>query len=1506
MNKKIICFVILTLFVLWTMVFAASASISSVSQRPLIINDAGAFKSETNLTINNPGSAFSTWVKISVTGKTAYMESIGTLNSGNNTKPVHVLELNNDGDNVTFQVFDNSGGTGTALASTTVSQKKIRHWKVYVVNDMHVDVGFTNYQEDLKNNIWPGYIDNAFTYISQTNSWAPNDQFRYPIEGSYMLFGSAWNARNADWIETLKSYMANGRMAYSASYFNECMENLGPEELARFGYYSQRFGLDKLGTPSNKVLFKSDDPGLSWANIDAMAESGIKYFMMRFNSDSCVWDRNAYPWLFYMQGRNPANKVLAYDGPTYNIDEYNFQSTDSNVTFNNLINGIMNNYQKSSYPSDAILSSFCPYGDNCGINPQVKNTIQAVNAKTDSQGRDYVYPQIINSTTGDFFSYVDSNFSGSIPTYKGNIENWWNYGAASTAYETAVNKANKSKLPAAETFATFANMAVANQKYPYENLYNAYENMFLYDEHTWGPPNCALDDQWRWKRNTAITSNTLSDNVLNSSLAAINTLIPTTDKTIVVYNSLSWTRSDIVKVKQSDLYAHFDITDPETSTTVKYQKLSDGTVAFTASNIPGLGYKTFKVTSRADDPVYTTTVTATVNTLENSYFKITFDSSGAISSIIDKANGNKEMVDSTAPYKMNQFIYYTTDYGDTRNRTSGYNVKTTNPILSATLTGTSGAVCGIMAADGAPALGASSVKRSVILYDSIPRIDIINDVVKTDAQATGSQDEEGFFTFPLNVSNFMLKHEMPVGDFWPHVDSNINNSANEQFYTSSTDHYTVNKWIDASDQSSYGITLSPLNAPLVQYGQRRSFLFSTTYNTAKPWIYSYVFNNKWNVNFQKTQPGPVSFKYSLQSHGGADWKAGRADKFGAVASASLIGTVIAGSQSGGYNGTKSQFISIDKDNVIMTTAKLAEDNGEGFILRFNETLGQDTTVNLDLSWLAPSLAIETDMVENDRSSMTLSGNMLTFSIKGYGWKTIRFKKGSAPGQVSGVSAKLDSTGTQITWNDLGDSSLAYYEVFRSTNSSFTPGVGSYITSVSTNHYFDNQVKSGVNNPYYYKIRAVRAGYKGTPSAVAQALNGSIGDTTAPSAPVLKADYVYTNRVSVSWSPSTDNVKVAGYRVYRDGTQIRDVAAFINSDLDSPVQANRTYTYTVKAYDVAGNLSAASNGVTVTTQIGTVVPGNIAPQASITASSQYNSSYSPANVADGVIGSQDIGEWASNGELNPWIQLNWSSSVSISSIVIFDRNNLTDNANGGTLYFSDGSNINVTGIPADGTGKQVTFGTKNITWVKFQVSGGQGLNVGLSEIQVFAGTGPTPTQGPSLFSSGFESGDPQPTWSDSIEVSSNVIGYLSGINPECSVRTGETSHTGNTSLMFSGTDNNATTSFCYFKVFDVNIPITSTTKLSYWFYPQMALALGVAVDFVCTDGTTLRDSGAVDQNGISMHPGNFRGAINTWNQVQCNVGQWLNGKTIARILVGYDYGPLTGQFRGYIDDILINN
>ncbi len=184
---------------------------------------------------------------------------------------------------------------------------------------------------------------------------------------------------------------------------------------------------------------------------------------------------------------------------------------------------------------------------------------------------------------------------------------------------------------------------------------------------------------------------------------------------------------------------------------------------------------------------------------------------------------------------------------------------------------------------------------------------------------------------------------------------------------------------------------------------------------------------------------------------------------------------------------------------------------------------------------------------------------------------------------------------------------------------------------------------------------------------------------------------------------------------------------------------------------------------------------------------------------------------------------------------------------------------------------------------------------------------TPNQ-TDLFYTSFETSQTQPTWSDTIDWSTCISGYHSGINPECSTRQ-EQAHSGTTALMYSGSAGGCGSDYVYFKVFSVNIPITSATKMSYWIYPQQTNGMYVAVDYHCTDGTTLRDSGAVDYNGYSMHPNAGHGGhlpLNAWTDIECNVGLWLAGKTVDKIWVAYDHPNSSGQFRGYIDDIRITN
>jgi chitodextrinase len=101
-----------------------------------------------------------------------------------------------------------------------------------------------------------------------------------------------------------------------------------------------------------------------------------------------------------------------------------------------------------------------------------------------------------------------------------------------------------------------------------------------------------------------------------------------------------------------------------------------------------------------------------------------------------------------------------------------------------------------------------------------------------------------------------------------------------------------------------------------------------------------------------------------------------------------------------------------------------------------------------------------------------------------------------------------------------------------------------------------------------------------------------GDTAAPSTPTnLSATAVSASAINLSWTASSDNVGVTGYKIFRGGVQVG--TSVTNSYSDAGLSASTQYTYTVSAYDAAGNNSSQSTSASATTQAGTVgASGNI--------------------------------------------------------------------------------------------------------------------------------------------------------------------------------------------------------------------------------------------------------------------------------------------------------------------------
>jgi len=137
-----------------------------------------------------------------------------------------------------------------------------------------------------------------------------------------------------------------------------------------------------------------------------------------------------------------------------------------------------------------------------------------------------------------------------------------------------------------------------------------------------------------------------------------------------------------------------------------------------------------------------------------------------------------------------------------------------------------------------------------------------------------------------------------------------------------------------------------------------------------------------------------------------------------------------------------------------------------------------------------------------------------------------------------------------------------------------------IASVTTTSYSDAGLTASTS--YRYRVRATDAagnlsGYSSTATATTPALP----DTMPPSVPTgLQASSVTASSVTISWTPATDNVGVTGYRVFRDGIEIASGSQV--SYADSGLVASTTYSYTVAAFDAAGNVSAPSAPLAVTT------------------------------------------------------------------------------------------------------------------------------------------------------------------------------------------------------------------------------------------------------------------------------------------------------------------------------------
>ncbi len=781
----------------------------------------------------------------------------------------------------------------------------------------------------------------------------------------------------------------------------------------------------------------------------------------------------------------------------------------------------------------------------------------------------WAYPRLLCATMDMFFDDIVRQMRpGQVKSFAGDGNNQWADQDANDAWALGHARRLAESIPTAEKFATIAQI-VAGGGNSWTDLYQAYHRLLTWHEHTNAIDFIAPDLERMRRYETELEENRemireseeFAARVWASAQQRITARISRESQaSLIVFNALARPRTDAVRVEAGVLVPGDRIVDPASGREIPWQVMPEGGSLFVAVGVPSLGYKTFAVRrgdersttlcvvncdaerrtilggeamtekekpSEGGTPTGQTMGQSPAATLENRFFTLTFDpGTGTITSIWDKQR-KAELVDQQAPHRFNEYLYERFETADWKAPTTWHRVR------AATLKSSSGPVAQVMQVQAHP-VGVERLTQTVVLYTDLPRIDFTLDLVKAPSGRRDKQpnsDPRGkeslYVALPLAIRNPQVKHELP---------GCVSEPVRDLFDGANTAFYAVQHFADLSN-GRYGVSVSAADSSLVQYDRPRSTPIGpagedkfektkTPITTGR--LYLYLMNNMFDVNVRWDQPGPAHFAYSVRSHDG-DWRQGKADEFGWDAANPLLAIEVHGKCRGTLPGANS-FVLIDQENVECTTVKPAEANGAGFILRFVETRGRQTTATVALPLLAPlASASLVNLVEDDRQCGTtlrvvncdaarrstigdgttsekekppeggtptggemsqsptcerLPGNRIALKLPPYGVKTIRVVcQAAAPASVPDLTARAASDmEIALSWGlPSATDGLSHYHVYRGTKPDFQPGLLNLVARPAGTSCVDRpQLHYGgwINNrlepdtAYYYRVAAV--------------------------------------------------------------------------------------------------------------------------------------------------------------------------------------------------------------------------------------------------------------------------------------------------------------------------------------------------------------------------------------------------------------------------------------------------
>ena len=416
---------------------------------------------------------------------------------------------------------------------------------------------------------------------------------------------------------------------------------------------------------------------------------------------------------------------------------------------------------------------------------------------------------------------------------------------------------------------------------------------------------------------------------------------------VVVFNSLSWKRTDPVQFKMNfgpeeakdiQVYTENNTLVPVQLSDKKYNDngfLQSVKVHLIAENIPSIGYKTFyiKVNKEASTPAENE---LQYPDFENKFYKVTFGD-GGLDRIFDKDLG-VELLD-TSKFKAGE-VFEMNSVGNGAGEFSEVQQPDTKFFERL---GT-GKTTWVLDEQGPvftsykmrQKMQEAVIEMKIIFYNNIKKINFNIDILNWD----GVMYREFRMAMPLNMNKGTVTYEVPFGAVTVGKDE-LRGTGGAYYKTPVRDirPRAIENWIAAS-HSDFGVTLSSSVVTA-------DWIDPTDVNNTQTILQLILLASRKSCHGEGNsyhQTGDHRFSFSLTSYH-SDWKEGQ--RFGKQANEKLL-TVV---DPVGFKNTllpeELSFFSTDKDNLVISTVKKAEDD-TSTLMRLYDTDGIDTSASISI------------------------------------------------------------------------------------------------------------------------------------------------------------------------------------------------------------------------------------------------------------------------------------------------------------------------------------------------------------------------------------------------------------------------------------------------------------------------------------------------------------------------------------------------------------------------------